>query len=63
MQDVYKYIEKHYWSIKCNVLIVFDDMANEIISNRKVSPTVTELFNTGKKLNISTILFSNTKRW
>ena len=44
------------------VLIVFDDMANEIISNRKVSPTVTELFNTGRKLNISTILFSNIKR-
>ena len=35
------------------VLIVFDDMIVDILSNKKLNPTVTELFITERKLNIS----------
>ena len=50
MQDVYKNIEKR------QVLIIFDDMIADMISNNKLNPIVTELFIRGRKLNIS-ILF------
>ena len=52
MQDVYKNIEECNPSRKCNVLIVFDGMIVMIINN-KLSSVVTELFISGRKLNIS----------
>ena len=48
MQDVYKNVEEYYPSRKCNVLIVFDDMIADLISNKKLSLIVTELFVRGK---------------
>ena len=35
------------------MLIVFDDMIDDIINNKKLNPVVTELFLKGTKLNIS----------
>ena len=35
------------------MLIVFDDMIANMLSNKKLNPTVTELFIRGKKLNLS----------
>ena len=35
MQDVYKDIEEYNLGKKCKVLIVFDDMIADMISNRK----------------------------
>ena len=35
----------------CNVIIVFDDMIVDMISNRKRSPIVTELLIRDRKLN------------
>ena len=35
MHDVYKNIEEHNPSRKCNVLIVFDDMIADMICNKK----------------------------
>ena len=35
------------------ILIVFGDMITDMFSNKKLNPTVTELFITGRKLNIS----------
>ena len=35
------------------VLIVFDDMIVDMLSNKKLNPTVTELFITERELNIS----------
>ena len=53
MQDVYKNIEEYNPSLKCNVLIVFDDVVANMISNKKLNPIVTELFIRGRKLKIS----------
>ena len=40
---------------KRKVLIVFDDMIADREANKKISPTVTELFLRGRKLNISLV--------
>ena len=39
------------------VLIVFDDMITDIISNKNLNPIVIELFIRGRKLNISLVFF------
>ena len=56
-QDVYKNIEEYNPS-KCNVLIVFDDMISDTISNKSLSPIVIELFIRGRKLNDSTVFIT-----
>ena len=58
MQDVYKNIEDYNPRKNRKVLIVFDDMIADMINNKKLNPLVTELFITGRKLNIS-IFFIN----
>ena len=53
-----------YWRVnpskQCNVLIVFDDIIVDIISNKKLSQIVTELFIRGRKLIISLVFISQT---
>ena len=49
MQDVYENIAEYNQGKKRNALIVFDDMIN----NKKLGLTVTELFVRGRKWNIS----------
>ena len=44
---------------KPKILIVFDDMIADMLSNKKLSPIVTKLFIRGRKLNISLILLHN----
>ena len=44
MHDVYKNIEEYNPSKKCSVLVVFDDMIDDTISNQKRSPVVFEPF-------------------
>ena len=62
MQDVYKNIEEHNPKIKSKVLIVFDDMIADMISNKKPYEIVSELFISGRKINIyHAILFCSTK--
>ena len=58
MQDVYKNIEEYNLGQECKVLIVFDDMIGDMINNKKLSPTVTELFIRGRKLNISLVFIT-----
>ena len=58
MQDVYKNIEEYNQGRKCNVLIVFEDMISDMISNKKHNQIVTELFFTGRKLNFSTVFIT-----
>ena len=55
MQDVYKNIEDYNPIKKRKLLIVFDDMVADMISNNKLNPIVTELFIRGRKLNISIV--------
>ena len=40
------------------IIIVFDDMITDIISNKKVNPVVTELFIRSRKLNISLVFIT-----
>ena len=40
------------------ILIVFDDMTADMLSNKKLNVIVTELFITGRKLNISFVVIT-----
>ena len=60
MKKVYRNIEEHNPGIKCKILIVFDDMITNMISNKKLNQVVTELFIKGKKLNISPVFITQT---
>ena len=43
---------------KRKILIVFDDMIADMISNNNLNPIVTELFIRGRKLNISIVFIT-----
>ena len=49
MQDVYKNIEEYNLGKTRKVLIIFDDMIVDMISNKKLNRVVTELFIRGRK--------------
>ena len=49
---------KNTTQIKKNILIVFDDMIADMLSNKKLNPVVTELFIRGRKLNISLVFIT-----
>ena len=44
MDDIYKNVEQYNPNKKRKILIVFDDMIVDMLSNKKLDPTVTELF-------------------
>ena len=58
MDDIYKNIEEYNPSKKRKILIVFDDMIADMLSNKKLNPIVTELFIRGRKLNISLVFIT-----
>ena len=51
MDDIYKNIEYNP-NTKRTILIVFDDMIADMLSNKNINPVVIELFISGRKLNI-----------
>ena len=53
MDNIYKNIEEWNPNNKLRILIVFDDILADVLSNTKLNPIVTELFIRGKKLSIS----------
>ena len=53
MDDIYKNIEENNPNKKRKILIVFDGMIPDMLSNKKFNPIVTELFVRSRKLNIS----------
>ena len=55
MDDVYKNIEKCNPNKKCKILIAFDDMIVDMVSNKKLNPIVTDIFIRERKLNISLV--------
>ena len=59
MDDIYKNIEEYNPNKRGKILIVFDDMIADMLSNKKLNPIVTELFIRGRKLNISLDVFIN----
>ena len=55
IDDVYKNIEECNPSKKLKILIVFDDMIADMLSNEKLDPIVNVLLISGRKLNISLV--------
>ena len=53
MHDVHKNNDKYNLGEKRKVLIFFDGMIDDMISNNKINPFVTDLLIRGRKLNIS----------
>ena len=58
MCDIYKNIEEYNPNEKRKIFIVFDDMITDMLNNKKRNPIVTELFISGRKLNISLVFTS-----
>ena len=58
-QNAYRTFEKDNLRRKCDVLIMFDDMTDGMINNRKSSPTVTELFIWRIKPSISSVFIKH----
>ena len=58
MDNIYKNIEGYNPNKKLKILIVFDDMIADMLSNKKLNPIVTELFIRGRKLNISLVFIA-----
>ena len=58
MDDIYKNIEEYNPNKKRKILIVYDDMIVDMLSNNKLNPIVTELFIRGIKLHISLVFIT-----
>ena len=58
MRDIYKSTEKDNPTKKRKILIVFDDMTADVLSNGKHNPILTELFIRCRKLNTSIVLIT-----
>ena len=58
MHDVYKIIDEYNPNKDNKNFIVFDDMIADMINNKKLNSTVTELFIRGRKLKISLVFIT-----
>ena len=58
MDDIYKNFAEYNQNKKQKILIVFDDMVADMLSNKKFNTMVTELFIREKKLNISLVFIT-----
>ena len=58
MNGIYKNIEEYNPNKKLKTLIAFDNMIAGMLSNKKLSPIVTELFIRGRKLNFSLVFIT-----
>ena len=58
VDDIHRNIAEYNPNKKCKILIVFDYMFAYILSNKKLTPIVTELFIRGRKLNIFLVIIS-----
>ena len=58
MVDTYKNIEGYNPNKKHKILIVFDDIIADMLSNKNLTPIVTELFIRGRKWNISLVFIT-----
>ena len=58
MYDIYKNIEEFNSNKKHKILIVFDDMIADMLSNKRLNLIVTESFIRSRKLNISIVFIT-----
>ena len=63
MHDVYKTINDYNVDKENKILIFFDDMVADMINNKKLNSIVTELFISGRKLNISLAFITHTLKF
>ena len=67
MDDIYKNVKEYNSNKKQKILMVFDDVIADMLSNKKRDPIVTEFFIRGIKLNIYlfyyTIIFCCSKKF
>ena len=68
LDDVYKNVDDYNQNRKRKILMVFDDMIADIITNKKFQVIIKELYIRCRKLNISlvfchSVLFFCSKRW
>ena len=59
MNDIYKNIEEYNPNKERKILIAFDDIIGDMLSNKKLNPIVTELFIRGRKLTFLLFLLDN----
>ena len=52
MNDNYENIDEYYPKKKHKILVIFDDIIADMLSDKKDEPIITELFIRGRKLNI-----------
>ena len=58
MDDVYENIDDYYPNRKRKILIIFDDMIVDIMTNKKFQAIIKELFIRCRKLNISLVFIT-----
>ena len=58
MDDVFENIDDYKTKMKRRILIVFDDMIADIMTNKKFESIITELFIMFRKLNISIVFIT-----
>ena len=58
MDGIYENIEEYKSNKKWKLLISFDDMIANVLSNKTLQRAVTELFIRGRKLNISLVFIT-----
>ena len=58
MDDIYKNIEEYNLNKKRKILIFFDDMIDDMLSNKKINPIVIELFIRARKLSICLVFIT-----
>ena len=58
IDGIYKYIEEYNPKKKRKILLVFNEITADTLSNKKRNPVVTELFIRGRKLNISLVFIT-----
>ena len=58
MDDVYNNFDDYNLTRKINILIVFDDMIGDIMTNKKIKAIIKEFFIRCRKLNISLVFIT-----
>ena len=58
MDDIYKNTKESNPNKKRKILVVFDDLIADVLSNKKFTPIISELFIRGRKLNTSVVFIT-----
>ena len=58
MDKIYKNIKEYNTNKKRKILIVFEDLIADMLSNEKLNPVVSESFIRSRKLNISLVFIT-----